>query len=91
MPPCGRDRHYKDLSATEHIIHIFKIDINLSNKGEKYSNPFIFVGYLLSGGLSRWCLLQENDGRDMPLYCQRNHKHKISRTPLYPYGSGPMM
>lgn len=41
-------------------------------------------------GLSHWCLLQEKDGRDMPLYCQRNHKHKISRTPLYPYGSEPM-
>lgn len=29
--------------------------------------------------------LKENDGKDMPVSGQRNHKHKISSTPLYPY------
>lgn len=54
--------------------------------GEKYKN----ISENGGTGLSNWCLLKEKDGRDMPLYCQKNHKHKISRTPLYPYGSEPM-
>lgn len=36
-----------------------------------------------------WCLLLETLMARICHYSQRNHKHKISRGPLYPYCSEP--
>lgn len=66
----------------------FKSNIIMKNK--KTSDTFLKLR-AVSGisGISCWCFLLEKLIEQIYHYGQRNHKHKISRSPLYPYCSEP--